>query len=122
MIFQLATNENDVIFDPFMGSGTTGVVATELNRKFIGIELNPNNFNLAKNRFWVIHEGDGIYYGLAKYKDKIIYEKQTRYQKIVVTQWKNDYCQGKAGSSISDHHRAAGSEEDVPAVKKRQPI
>ena len=49
-ILKIASKENDVVLDNFMGSGTTGVVATELNRKFIGIELNPNNFNLAKNR------------------------------------------------------------------------
>jgi site-specific DNA-methyltransferase (adenine-specific)/modification methylase len=30
----MATNENDVIFDPFMGVGSTGVAALQLNRKF----------------------------------------------------------------------------------------
>ena len=44
------TNENDIILDPFMGSGTTGVVCKELNREFIGIEIVEEYFNIAKER------------------------------------------------------------------------
>lgn len=44
------TKENDIIMDPFMGSGTTGVVCKELNRNFIGIELDFNYYMLAKER------------------------------------------------------------------------
>ena len=44
------TNENDIILDPFMGSGTTGVACKELNRKFIGIEIVEEYFNIAKER------------------------------------------------------------------------
>lgn len=36
------TNENDIVLDPFSGSGTTGVVALQLNRKYIGFDVNPN--------------------------------------------------------------------------------
>lgn len=38
------------VLDPFMGSGTTGVVALRLGRKFIGIELNPDYIKIAENR------------------------------------------------------------------------
>ena len=41
---------DDVVFDPFMGSGTTGVAAILLGRKFIGIEKNPEYYNIACNR------------------------------------------------------------------------
>ena len=39
-----------VVLDPFFGSGTTGVVAMKLNRKYIGIELNTEYIRIAKNR------------------------------------------------------------------------
>ena len=44
------TNENDIILDPFMGSGTTGVACKKLNRNFIGIELDKTYFEIAKDR------------------------------------------------------------------------
>lgn len=44
------SNKNDVILDPFMGSGTTGVCSRKLNRKFIGIELDGEYYKLSKNR------------------------------------------------------------------------
>lgn len=39
-----------VVFDPFLGTGTTGVAANLNSRKFIGIELDPDYFAIAKNR------------------------------------------------------------------------
>ena len=44
------TNAGQTIFDPCMGSGSTGLIARELERKFIGIELDENYFNIAKER------------------------------------------------------------------------
>jgi DNA modification methylase len=41
---------NGIVLDPFIGSGTTAVVAKKLNRKFIGIDLNPEYVRLARNR------------------------------------------------------------------------
>lgn len=42
--------DGDVVLDTFMGSGTTGVVCRDLNRNFIGIELDEDYINIAKNR------------------------------------------------------------------------
>jgi 16S rRNA G966 N2-methylase RsmD len=42
--------ENQIVLDPFMGSGTTGITAIKLNRKFIGIEIDEDTFNIAKGR------------------------------------------------------------------------
>lgn len=44
------SNEGDTVFDPFMGSGTTGKMAKLLNRNFIGIELDPTYFDIACKR------------------------------------------------------------------------
>lgn len=44
------SEKNDVVLDPFMGSGTTGVACYETQRKFIGIEISNKYFQKAKNR------------------------------------------------------------------------
>lgn len=44
------SDEGDTVFDPFMGSGTTGVAAKSLGRKFIGIEMDETYFSIAKDR------------------------------------------------------------------------
>ena len=44
------SNENDVILDNCMGSGSTGVACLNTNRRFIGIELDEKYFNIAKGR------------------------------------------------------------------------
>lgn len=49
-LLERLTNENDLILDPFMGSGSTGVACMNTNRKFIGIELDENYFNMANQR------------------------------------------------------------------------
>jgi DNA modification methylase len=46
----LLSNEGDTILDPFMGSGSTGAVAIEAGRNFIGVELNNEYFNIATSR------------------------------------------------------------------------
>lgn len=46
----LGTKEKQTVLDPFMGSGTTGVACQQLNRNFIGIELNEEYFEIAKAR------------------------------------------------------------------------
>lgn len=44
------TNENDLVLDNCMGSGTTGIACLNTNRNFIGMELDENYFNVAKKR------------------------------------------------------------------------
>lgn len=44
------TNRGQLILDPFMGSGTTGVAAVRAGRRFIGIEIDPDHFDIACER------------------------------------------------------------------------
>lgn len=50
LIKQIVEWTDGVVFDPFMGSGTTGVACVKLGRKFIGIELDPDYFEIACKR------------------------------------------------------------------------
>ena len=49
-LIERLTNDGDVILDPFMGSGTTGVACQNLNRDFIGCELSDEYFEMAQKR------------------------------------------------------------------------
>ena len=42
--------ENGIVLDPFMGSGTTGMVAKQLGKNYVGIELNPEYLPLIQGR------------------------------------------------------------------------
>ena len=44
------TNSEDIILEPFLGSGTVGAVAVEQNRRFVGFEINPAYCEIAKAR------------------------------------------------------------------------
>jgi len=45
-----SSNENDLVLDPFMGCGSTGIACKNLNRQFIGFEVDERYFNTAKER------------------------------------------------------------------------
>lgn len=55
------TQEGDTILDCFMGSGTTGVACRELNRNFIGMEINEEYYNIAKDRILGINEQQKLF-------------------------------------------------------------
>jgi len=50
-ILLASTEAGDLVLDPFAGSGTTGVAAARLGRRFVGIELEPEYADLAVRRF-----------------------------------------------------------------------
>ncbi len=50
-ILAAASREGDLVLDPFMGSGTTGVAAAITGRRFIGVELNEEYLDLARQRY-----------------------------------------------------------------------
>jgi site-specific DNA-methyltransferase (adenine-specific)/modification methylase len=49
-LINIATNQKDVVFDPFMGVGSTGVAAVEMGRQFIGVEIDEAYFEVAQKR------------------------------------------------------------------------
>lgn len=53
-----ATNENEIVLDPFMGSGTTAAVAKKLNRQYIGFEIEEEYIRIIKNRLSKIEKGE----------------------------------------------------------------
>ena len=64
-----STNIGDIVLDPFAGTGTTLVVAYQLNRKSIGIEIDPENVKCIEDRLEIIREPDNI----NKYYEDYIY-------------------------------------------------
>jgi len=49
-LMSIASNEGDIVLDPFMGVGSAGVAALEMDRKFIGIEIEKEYFEAARKR------------------------------------------------------------------------
>lgn len=51
-----SSKEGDIVFDPFMGSGTTAVAAMTCNRNFLGYELNPDYYDICNKRIKEVSE------------------------------------------------------------------
>lgn len=67
-MIEIASNEDDIIFDPFMGVGSTGVAALNLNRRFIGVEINETYYNAAKKRIDVALQTNNLFHQMSKTK------------------------------------------------------
>ena len=56
ILIQNSSNEGDIVLDPFMGSGSTGVACINTKRNFIGIEIDDEYFNIAEKRIKEVRE------------------------------------------------------------------
>jgi site-specific DNA-methyltransferase (adenine-specific) len=72
-IILASSDEGDVVFDPFLGSGTTAVAAKKLNRKFIGVEIDPDFCCMAEKRLALASENSVI----QGYTDGVFWERNT---------------------------------------------
>lgn len=63
------TQPNDLIIDPFMGSGTTGVACAQLGRRFVGIELDPDYFRIARKRIETAYAQPLLFDSISEQKD-----------------------------------------------------
>ena len=83
-IILASTNEGDIILDPFAGSSTTGIAASALKRKFIGIDLEKKYLDLSTKRY---NELGQLLAGLNKTNTKIDSQKEAKFiHKIGVRQ------------------------------------
>lgn len=71
-----SSNENDLVLDPFAGSGTTGVVAYKLNRRYVNIEQNPLYCAWAEKRFEIAKTDKSI----QGYVGGVFLERNSAYQ------------------------------------------
>ena len=72
-IILASSQEGDVVFDPFLGSGTTSVTAKKLNRKFVGIELDEDFACIAEKRLQMAEDNNRI----QGYVDGVFWERNT---------------------------------------------
>jgi site-specific DNA-methyltransferase (adenine-specific) len=75
-IISIATDEGDLVLDPFCGSGTTCVSAKSLKRNYIGIDLSKDAVELAKSRLeeMIISESNLLIKGTNEYLEKTVKE------------------------------------------------
>lgn len=85
-IMLASSNEGDVVFDPFLGSGTTSVVSKKLGRHFIGIEKNPLYCVWAEKRL-EIADSDTTIQG---YADGVFWDRNTHNEQETVLSIKAD--------------------------------
>ena len=76
-IILASSDENDVILDPFLGSGTTSVVAKKLGRHYIGIEKNPRYCIFAEKRLQLADTDQTI----QGYENGVFWERNVSYKK-----------------------------------------
>jgi site-specific DNA-methyltransferase (adenine-specific) len=72
-IILASTNENDLVFDPFLGSGTTAVTAKKLNRKFCGVEVDETFAALAQKRLDIADKEKSI----QGYEEGVFWERNS---------------------------------------------
>lgn len=82
-IIKLVSDENDIVFDPFMGSGTTLVAAKMLNRRYIGVDISKNAVALAEARLETLVKTESYLLKNGKMAYRNLSEKQVNILKSI---------------------------------------
>jgi site-specific DNA-methyltransferase (adenine-specific)/modification methylase len=112
---------NDIVLDPFMGSGTTGAVAKRLNRKYIGIEKDPFYKKVAEDRIKDIvpYEEDTLGYLIEKPKPKVPFGNLIGDEFIKIGEYLCDLSQKHKAKVMADgtliYDNEAGSIHSISA-------
>jgi site-specific DNA-methyltransferase (adenine-specific) len=77
-IILASTKKGDIVFDPFLGSGTTAVVAKKLGRKYFGVEVDEYYCCLAEKRLELAYKDKRI----QGYEDSVFWERNTLIQQV----------------------------------------
>ena len=79
-----STNEGDIVFDPFLGSGTTSVTAKKLGRKYVGVEIDNYYCSLALKRLELAEKDKKI----QGYEDDVFWERNTLIEQVKSQKYK----------------------------------
>jgi len=79
-----STNEGDLVFDPFLGSGTTAVVAKKLGRKYVGVEIDNYYCSLALKRLELAEKDKKV----QGYEDDVFWERNTLIEQVKSKKYK----------------------------------
>lgn len=92
-----SSDENDVVLDPFMGAGTTSVVAKKLNRQFVGIEIDETYCCLTEKRLEIADRDSSI----QGYSEGVFWERNTL--KAQSNSIKSDAAKASKKTTSKDH-------------------
>lgn len=123
-IISLVTNENDVVLDPFVGSGTSVVASKLLNRNFIGFDINIDAINITNQRLKnpIKSESHLLKNGIDKYDTKTKQQKQilSRYDCDIV--WRNKGLDAILKQKINNKTVGIKIQKDSETLKQSQQL
>ncbi|UKS54374.1 DNA-methyltransferase [Mycoplasma feriruminatoris] len=121
-IISLTTNENDLVLDPFVGSGTSVVASKLLNRNFIGFDINIDAINLTNKRLQnpIKTQSHLLKNGIDKYDTKTEKEKQilSRYDCDIV--WRNKGLDAILKQKINNKTVGIKIQKQIETLKESQ--
>jgi len=123
------TDENDVVFDPYMGTGTVAVAAKRFNRKFLGAEVDMNYYNVSINRINGEPDNNKVFPNLKTLREYILTNNITDIDKFQFAKQigKKPTSKDKAKIFDEQHHLHSITnrildESEEPAYKRFQQV